>query len=100
MAEKVYARRISGTEAAEKFIFITKDALKGFPSQDSRFKMVFDDRDFLVSIKAVSCDCVGRPHEHYHLMAGELFENDSIRKGSQIVIYRAGQDTYLLKTVT
>lgn len=99
MADKVYARRISGEEAKERFIFITKDALSKFPSLDVQFRLVFEEQEYTAIISAVSCDCVGTWHEHFHLKVDEWFEKNNIQKGAQIEMSRIDADKYLLETV-
>lgn len=98
MADRVYERRLSGEEAAEKYVFITKDALNKFPPLDASFSLMFQDQGYKAVIAAVPCDCIGTPHEHYHLRAAELFEKTDLRKGSHVVVLKIDQSNYQLET--
>lgn len=97
MAERVYERRLSGEEADLQYIFITKDMLNKFPSSDTKFNLALDGQDFKAVIAAISCDCIGTPHEHYHLKAEELFKQGDFKKGTHVVLYRIDANNYLLE---
>ena len=96
-AERVYERRLSGEESDEKFIFITKDALRKFPPLDSRFNLEFEGERYESTIIAVSCDCIGTLHEHYHLKPAGLFEKIGLKKGTQIAVGKIDDGTYRLE---
>ncbi len=98
MPNKIYERRLSGEEANEKFIFVTKDVLNRIPPLDTKFNLVFNDEDYEATVVAVPCDCVGTWHEHYHLKTAGLFEKNDLKKGTQVILYGIDEDNYLLKT--
>ncbi len=98
IVKQIYERRLSGEEANEKFIFITKDVLNRFPSLDTKFNLEFEDETYEAVIVAVPCDCIGTWHEHYHLKSAELFEKIGFKKGTQITLHEIDRGDYLLKT--
>ncbi len=97
MAEQIYSRRLSGEEVEEKFIFITKEVLGKLPTLNTKFNLVCEDQEYQATISAVSCDCIGTWHEHYHLNANDLFEKNDFKKGAQIELFRIDSSNYLLK---
>jgi len=96
-AERVYERRLSGEESDEKFIFITKDALRKFPPLDSKFNLEFEGEGYESTIVAVSCDCIGTWHEHCHLKPAGLFEKIGFKKGTRITVSKIDNGTYRLE---
>jgi len=99
MAEQVYERRLSGEEADRQYIFITKDMLDRFPPSDTKFNLSFNDQGFEAMITAVSCDCIGTQHEHFHLKADGLFKQADLKRGTHIVLYRFDTNSYLLEAI-
>lgn len=97
MAGQAYERRLSGEEAAESFIFIIKKVLDQFPAVGNKFDLIFEDSSYEACIVAVSCDCVGTPHEHYHLKADELFARNDLEKGTYVTLFKTDDADYLLK---
>jgi len=97
MAEQVYKRRLSGEEADRQYIFITKDMLNKFPPSDTKFNLSFDNQGFEAVIAAVSCDCIGTQHEHYHLKVDELFRQGDLKKGTHVALYKIDANNYLLE---
>lgn len=97
IVKQIYERRLSGEEADEKFIFITKDALNKFPSLDKKFSLEFEDETYEAMIVAVPCDCIGTWHEHYHLKSADLFEKTGFEKGTQVTLHKIDERNYLLK---
>jgi hypothetical protein len=97
MAVQVYSRRLSGEEVEEKFIFITKEVFGKLPILNTKFNLVWKDQEYQATISAVSCDCTGTWHEHYHLKADDLFEKNDFKKGTQIELFRIDSSSYLLK---
>jgi len=97
MAERICSRRLSGEEVEEKFIFITKEVLNKLPALNTKFNLVYEDQEYQATISAVSCDCIGTWHEHYHLIGNDLFEKNDFKKGTQIELFRIDSSSYLLK---
>ena len=68
MKGNTYIRKISAEEAREGFVFITKDALTFFPPVGEELALAGPEGVANARLVAAPCECVGPPHEHYHLV--------------------------------
>ncbi len=83
-----YRRRISAEEAREGFVFITKDAVRFFPPVGEEFEVRAAGATGRTRLAAVPCQCVGEPHEHYHLGGLSDALPFPLVKGSRVEIRR------------
>ncbi len=91
-----YRRKLSSEEARELYIFLTKDALEFFPPVGQPFDLSLGDASVRVAVSAVDCDCVGEPHQHYRIEAGELAETVDLSRGAVVTIARGDDGGYSL----
>ncbi len=91
-----YRRKLSAEEAREQYIFVTKDALEFFPPLEQPFELAVGDTPLRVGLSAVDCSCVGQPHQHYRIEAGELAALVEFSRGSVFTIARDETGAYSL----
>jgi len=98
VTKTTYIRKLPPSSAQEKFIFITKDALKLFPTVGTSFNFRVGEKQFKAYIEGKSCLCMGpdKPHEHYYLEGGGLKETLPWGKISEVTITRKSKGNYSL----
>jgi len=98
VSKTTYHRKLPPTSAHEKFVLITKDALKLFPTPGNAFDLQVGDREFKAHIRGKSCLCMGpdKPHEHYYLGGRGLKEILPWGKFSEITITKLAEGKYSL----
>jgi len=92
----VYRRKLTPSEAKEKFILITKDRWSFFPLPGQTFDLRLGAEVFQVAVKAIPCQCVGTPHEHYHLPLEELSPLLEFAPGNVLVVQREDAGQYII----
>ncbi len=93
-AKTRYVRKLSAEEARERFIFVTQDSLGFFPPSGVPFPLRLGKEIFQATVEAVSCNCVGFPHQHYRIQAAELAPLLGLARGSRVVITREAANSY------
>jgi len=51
-------------------------------------------KKYSTRIESVPCTCIGSPHEHYHMMVGNIAEHSSLTKGNVVTIQKLSDDIY------
>jgi hypothetical protein len=92
-----YRRKLSPDEIRSGYILITKNALRVFPNVGEPFKLYVKSKKFNVTIKGVSCACMGpgKPHEHYRIDASKFKDRLPSRMWTEIAIERNPGGTYV-----
>jgi len=98
ISKTTYQRKMPPTSAQERFIFITKDALKLFPTVGKSFNLQVSDREFKAYIQGKSCVCMGpeKPHKHYYLEGRGLKQILPWGRFSEIKITKISEEKYAL----
>ena len=89
-----YKRKISTEEAKDKFILILKSALKKFPQTNKSFTVQVGDKKYSTRIESIPCNCVGTPHEHYHMIVTNIPEFSNLKKGDMVTIQKLSDNIY------
>jgi len=98
VSKTTYQRKLPSKSAQEKFIFITKDALKLFPPTGKPFNLQLGEKEFKANIQGKSCQCMGpdKPHAHYYLEGRGLKKSLPWGKFSEITIRKISEGKYSL----
>lgn len=87
MARDRYERTISGEEAREGYLFVSKDALAFFPPVGEAFELGAEPVPRTVALETRDCQCRGpeKPHRHWFIRWHGL------KAGERIAVWREGE---------
>jgi len=85
-----YRRKISGEEAQEGYLLLTKDRLKDFPPVDEPFALIRDGDELEARVESYRCTCRGpkRPHDHWFIRP----PGAALRRGDEAAITQQAED--------
>lgn len=83
---KPYRRKLSAEDVETGSILIEKSWWKRFPPPLEEFGVRVSGQPFVTTIVAEDCDCIGEPHQHYHLEAGHFAHLLDFSRGATVVI--------------